>query len=155
MEAARVAGLDWAGNQPQQVTFPPPVRTGGGGFQGGGGLERRAWRRMETIMESKHTPGPWTISQQVNKHGATVYTIGGDNNAPAGTVLPWPVASDGIRRVEDAHLIAAAPDLLEAVRALFAECAMVHKHWGENCNQKAASAAIESAKAAIAKAEGR
>ncbi len=43
-------------------------------------------------------------------------------------------------------------DLLDACKALFEHCCMVHKHWGENCNQKQASAAIEAGHKAIAKA---
>jgi hypothetical protein len=30
---------------------------------------------------------------------------------------------------------------------------MIHKHWGENCNQKQANAAIKAGQEAIAKAE--
>ncbi len=49
---------------------------------------------------------------------------------------------------------AAAPELLEALRGLFEHCAMVHKHWGDNNNQREAEAAIAAASAAISKAEG-
>ena len=52
------------------------------------------------------------------------------------------------------ELIAAAPDLLEALESLFENCAMVHKKWGDDFNQKEADAAIKQAKAAIAKAKG-
>jgi hypothetical protein len=55
----------------------------------------------------------------------------------------------------NARLIAAAPEMLEALTALYEHCAMVHKHWGEGCNQKQADAAIAAGLAAIAKAEGR
>ena len=54
----------------------------------------------------------------------------------------------------NARLIAAAPDLLATMRQLFEHCAMVHKHWGSADNTKEANAAIEAAKAAIAKAKG-
>ncbi len=50
------------------------------------------------------------------------------------------------------NLIAAAPDLLAALQGLFGHCAMVHKHWGENANQKEADAAIQAARDALAKA---
>ncbi len=43
--------------------------------------------------------------------------------------------------------------LREALRGLFENCAMVHKRWGENSNQKQADAAIESARALLASLE--
>lgn len=46
----------------------------------------------------------------------------------------------------------AAPAMLAALQGLFAHCAMVHKHWGEGCNQREADAAIAQARAAIAEA---
>jgi hypothetical protein len=49
----------------------------------------------------------------------------------------------------------ATSDLLKALKDLFKHCAMVHKHWGENCNQKEADLAISTALAAITKAKGR
>ena len=45
-------------------------------------------------------------------------------------------------------------DLLEACKALFRECSMVHKHWGDGSNQEQSDAAIAAARAAIARAEG-
>lgn len=46
------------------------------------------------------------------------------------------------------------PALVEALEQLFEQCAMVHKRWGEGCNQKESDAAIESARAALAAAKG-
>jgi hypothetical protein len=45
--------------------------------------------------------------------------------------------------------------LLEALEGLFEHCEMVHKHWGEGCNQREADTAIAKARAAIAKATGK
>lgn len=53
-----------------------------------------------------------------------------------------------------ARLIAAAPDLLASLEALFEHCAMVHKHWGDGSNQKEADAAIKAGRAALQKARG-
>lgn len=53
------------------------------------------------------------------------------------------------------NLRAAAPELLEALKDLYAQCAMIHKYGGEACNQREANAAIARGLAAIAKAEGR
>ena len=55
----------------------------------------------------------------------------------------------------NAALIAAAPDLLEALEGLFEHCAMVHKHWGDGSNQREADTAIKQAQAALAKARGK
>ena len=56
---------------------------------------------------------------------------------------------------KDAALVAAAPELLDALKGLFEHCAMIHRVWGDGSNQKEADAAIAAGKAAIAKAEGR
>ena len=42
-----------------------------------------------------------------------------------------------------------AGELLEALKGLFRECAMVHKCWGDSDNTKEADAAIKSARAAL------
>ncbi len=92
----------------------------------------------------KHTPVPWRIGDA----GTTVF------GPPNGNLSPVIVAP-GLTRA-NARLIAQAVNnhaaLLTALQDLFEHCAMVHKHWGDNCNQKEADAAIQSAKAAIAKA---
>ena len=87
----------------------------------------------------KHTKGPWTI------YGGTIGVLDG-----AGI---FPIAKSVHK--ENARLIAAAPDMLEALKGLFEHCAMVHKHWGDGNNTKQADAAIKAGEAAIAKAEGR
>jgi hypothetical protein len=71
----------------------------------------------------------------------------------------WHVAEMGTHNgrevsAANARLIAAAPELLSALESLFEHCSMVHKRWGDGSNQKEADAAIEAARAAIAKAEG-
>lgn len=44
-------------------------------------------------------------------------------------------------------------ELLAALKSLFEHCSMIHKHWGEDCNQKEAEDARKAGLAAIAKAE--
>lgn len=39
--------------------------------------------------------------------------------------------------------------LVSAMEQLFKHCAMVHKHWGENCNQKQADEAVRAARKAL------
>lgn len=104
-----------------------------------------------------YTKGPWTIQELAKDisgySGWNSYCIRANNNIHLATV------GDVDRFFQDdnesnARLIAAAPDLLEALKALFENCCMIHSHWGDGCNQKEADAAIRAAKAAIAKAEG-
>lgn len=54
---------------------------------------------------------------------------------------------------ELARLIAAAPELLTAIEAMFKECSMIHKYGGEGCNSKQADAAVRAGREAIAKAK--
>jgi hypothetical protein len=66
------------------------------------------------MITREHTPGPWTVLTGVcrNDHPDTSADVLGAN----GTVV---VANCGCHEaaIANAHLIAAAPDLLEAVRA--------------------------------------
>jgi hypothetical protein len=56
--------------------------------------------------------------------------------------------------LEDAALFIAAPTMLAALENLFEHCAMVHKYWGENSNQREGAEAIKAARSAIAAARG-
>ena len=91
---------------------------------------------------TKHTPGPW---EAFASH-AGLYVI---DSAEQGAIckIEWCLEDEA-----NARLIAAAPELLQAIKDLFRECAMVHKSWGDGDNTKEADAAIKRAKDAIAKA---
>ncbi len=52
------------------------------------------------------------------------------------------------------HVIACHGPLVDALEALFKECAMTHKHWGENDNTREANAAIAAGQAALTLAKG-
>ena len=91
---------------------------------------------------SKHTPGPWRLNDNtkywktnifsitVRKHGVSSSTVA---NVPARATIPVSEAW------ANARLIAAAPDLLEAVKAALSDDQPY----------------IEKCKAAIAKATGK
>ena len=66
------------------------------------------------------------------------------------------VFHDGGRLPGDANarLIAAAPEMREALAGLFEHCAMVHKHWGDGSNVKEADQAIKTASALLARIDG-
>ena len=85
---------------------------------------------------SKHTQGPWTVSNETDISGI-------ENDPENGCVGPVDVAHVYLRTVQgrteaNARLIAAAPDLLEALREIAADY----------------SDPIRLARAAIAKATG-
>ena len=89
----------------------------------------------------KHTPGPWLI-QQGDEWTGGIVTLHGYNED--GTPIYWTVASYNRQRDEakaNARLIAAAPELLEALR------------WTARALHAEHPAAIK-ARAVIAKAEG-
>lgn len=96
-------------------------------------------------MSYAHTAGPW-----VNDQG----DITGIEKDPAnGCVGPVDVAHVYMRTVAgrseaNARLIAAAPDLLEALKSCAAVCA------GETMSKQGLVNALEKARAAITKAQG-
>lgn len=112
-------------------------------------------------MNMQHTPGPWKMDQ-----GG--YERKYDDGTPWRTQIVGTEAGETIAEVyvpkgehwyhpttqANSKLICAAPDMLSALEALFENCAMIHKYGGEISNQKEADAAIEAARAAIAKAKG-
>lgn len=60
----------------------------------------------------------------------------------------------GLNQIKDnVRLYAASKDLLAAMKAMFKECAMIHKYGGEIYNGKQSAAAIKAGREAIAKAE--
>jgi hypothetical protein len=105
------------------------------------------------------TPGPWKIAYS---DGSGPEYITASNQSIA--TLRWgcscckdtPDSFDDMSEEEQANarLIAAAPELLQALESLYEHCAMVHKHWGEGSNQRQADEAIKAAQAAIKKARG-
>ena len=81
-----------------------------------------------------HTPGPWHY--ETGDDGAVIYT--------GFTIAKIPI--DGSDWQSNAHLIAAAPDLLAALEAALTAVEYYHEH--EGCD-----AMLDQARAAIAKAQ--
>ena len=106
--------------------------------------------------QMKHTPGPWRIMRAVDYTGDTEsrYNPILSIESADGKTVYYTDSGYFQPNEADARLIAAAPDLLEALEGLYEQCAMMHKHWGEGSNQKQADAAIASGLAAIARAKG-
>jgi hypothetical protein len=85
---------------------------------------------------NKHTPGPWTITES-----ATHITV---RNREGDAVFHDDKRLDGV--LGDAHLIAAAPDLLEALTEIVSVSLRYRLQESDS--------AVEAARAAIAKARG-
>lgn len=103
------------------------------------------------MSESKHTPGPWGIEH--TNVGIYVGPMRADGMKVASIVAPieWgeDYRDDFLARQEtNALLIAAAPDLLYALRLLVQDV-QDYEVWQRPCY------AVDVARAAIAKAEGR
>ena len=83
--------------------------------------------RKERIMEEKHTPGPWMVcSEKRFNNGAKliVWTTKGPGHGAVAHVAPYcpPTSGPDLEQKEaDARLIAAAPELLEALEKLLGE----------------------------------
>lgn len=74
-------------------------------------------RRTMMGGETKHTPGPWKVA--VSDHRVWVYKEAlGKHIADTDTTVTMPRAE----QIANARLIAAAPDMLEALREIFMEC---------------------------------
>ena len=70
-------------------------------------------------MKTANSPAPWTV---VYDDGWTVQSppVGGDVNSPARVVVDLFHRGEGKQVCADAHLIAAAPDLLKSCKELMA-----------------------------------
>lgn len=118
------------------------------------------------MTDSKHTPGPWKVGYRAIDVGCENAKIGGytklfdvrgwgylTGNGHGGLNLPTEEAFE-IQKAS-AHLIAAAPDLLDALKTFVTEyVALVESgdagHWDAEKETK-----VIAARAAIAKAEGK
>lgn len=108
------------------------------------------------MNEAKHTPGPWAVSKgydgSISVSATRPYRI---NNISAGTPIICDVYQhpefDSFSGAANARLIAAAPELLDALRGLLAlEEENLHGY-----DDIDVCAEVQFARAAIAKATGR
>jgi hypothetical protein len=99
-------------------------------------------------MSAKPTPGPWSISP---KGGAVIATQEtGHDDAENKAYYGGSLVCESIHREANARLIAAAPELLAALKGLRHACQhMIGSFDADDI------AAFEAASAAIAKATGR
>jgi len=95
-------------------------------------------------MKQQHTPGPWKCSQHLGHPAWSVHMDAGDRGRGS-TIVDGVAGIDLEQRLANARLIAAAPDLLEALQYMLEVCPAIDKQ-GEEAHQLA--------NAAIAKATG-
>lgn len=103
---------------------------------------------------NKHAPGPWHLEPLQSDQGASIAICGPDDYGVLATIQPLnaddePDIHTAVREPYDdanARLIAAAPELLEALRAMF-DAYFIGQHF-------TATSALGKAHAAISKAEG-
>lgn len=114
-------------------------------------------QKLKEVLMPKHTPGPWHMGDG-NGQGSIFADEGRTRLEKDGTTLyPIAMVNHGWNEDEDnanAALIAAAPDLLETLTLLFEHCEIIRPHYGDKESSQQAKKAIESARAAIRKAEG-
>lgn len=100
-------------------------------------------------MKTEHTKGPWKVLEHARGNKRTCVTTA--NGAPVHAVIceidTKSVGTNDEIRLANARLIAAAPELLAALKAISDYVAVMHGHRGGDIS--------EYAIAAINKAEGR
>lgn len=106
-------------------------------------------------MNTKHTPGPWDVSRPLSPDHPWISARCNHDRAPDGSEFYMSVS--GLCNEADARLIAAAPEMLEAIRFARNELMLVRDgHTGGVPNSIVAliPEAIERIDAAIAAATG-
>lgn len=101
-------------------------------------------------MSGAHTPGPWNIAQDI--HNGRIGICSEQGVVVFAPHIRGGIQLAGVQRIEDARLISAAPDLLEAAKTVMAGLLQRIHDAKEVTPVFAGIAALD---AAIAKAEGR
>jgi hypothetical protein len=97
---------------------------------------------------SAHTPGPWNVMP-----GRSLLHVETDCDNPGGAGVP--ICSLPLKAEANARLIAAAPDLLDALRDALTGFTDLSNGWPERELHMTPAEVIAKAVAALAKAEGR
>lgn len=117
-------------------------------------MHRKASAPTEPIVLQQHTPGPWTaVTQTHDIKGRELdfpESVVQINQIPGGVVARMTMQ---VEHKANARLIAAAPEMLEALRLLMKAEDMQNGARG-GCTMGAISSAIDAARLAITKATG-
>lgn len=102
------------------------------------------------MSEAAHTAGPW---QQYHPEHDPLHIVGNVDQGAHGDMIFTVIVDEvggGDRASANARLIAAAPDLLEALQDLLDDT----QHATHNCGDTVENCPVLAARAAIAKARG-
>ena len=99
------------------------------------------------MADAKHTPGPWELARNDQHAGSIATLYGCEGGYIEVWTTKWPA---GVNQEANARLIAAAPELLEALQSIVDDHEFCGNSWGDR-----REAWIATARAALAKAEGR
>ena len=101
------------------------------------------------MSETKYTPGPWRTSDEFNHESV----VGPDRRMVADCAVLPVAGGDGLEaNRSNARLIAAAPDMAEALKACIDALRNLGAHQSPNM---IGAAALTEARAALAKARGQ
>jgi hypothetical protein len=112
---------------------------------------------------SKHTPGPWHIDEYMagnNRETKACSIMCPNDNQVVCEIPDYCYHEEDVENNKaNAHLIAAAPDLYEALKTIVtnlpnSEIELAYEVWGTT-NTRIILQVIEMAKQALAKSEGR
>lgn len=110
-------------------------------------------------MKTKHTPGPWTVEGScVRSKNDRDWVCETSIRNLAGKFVGWTKKDEEVIAPANARLIAAAPELLDALKRLLPFAVIrVLDQWdsGRNPDYNASKELADSARLAIAKAEGK
>lgn len=73
------------------------------------------------MLTKQHTPGPWVVTMAPNGHTAVYPIVGNEVGAERVADVYCPLNVEGGHIGANARLIAAAPEMLEMLRDLFAD----------------------------------
>lgn len=108
-------------------------------------------------MSTQHTAGEWKVADTFHDDGEPYAILGNESPVRGLGVREGTTISEHVAIVDkerDAHLIAAAPDLLAACEALLGTFSHIPDHWlSEEC-EGWPNSLFEKARAAIARARG-
>ncbi len=103
-----------------------------------------------TQQTAKHTPGPWKVYEVPHLHQGTLYSVRSDEY---GAICDPNEAADPYENKANANLIAAAPELLDNLKAILTD--YLGRYYENDSTDKDLLTRITAMRSVIAKAEGR